>query len=298
MVLWRSGRSRAPEGADNAWSRRASSVAGSRNLTLAAASSRASGSPASRQQIAATAAALPSSSPKAGETARARSTKSRPEGEPRTSSTVGDRVEEGNARVPTRYSCSPLTRRGARLVASTTRPGQASSSPATSGAAFSRCSKLSSTRSSRFSLRRARSVRRARSASPGICPSASLRPKERAMVGTTREGSPSGARATNATPSGKSSAVSRAAWTARRVLPTPPVPVRVSSRTAGSRRKASISSSSRSRPRSGVCGTATASSATISGAAAVTRSGTDAKRAARSLSDSYRASASDRTVCG
>jgi hypothetical protein len=95
---------------------------GSRSLTFAAASSRAKGSPARRQQIAATEAAFSLVRAKEGEAARARSAKSRAEGVPRSSSPVGFWVEEGSARGGTEYSCSPLTRKGARLVASTTRP--------------------------------------------------------------------------------------------------------------------------------------------------------------------------------
>lgn len=77
IVLWRSGISRAHP-VDNARSSRESSVAGSKNLTFAAASSSARGSPASRQQMEAIAAAFSSSSLKIGEAARARSVHRRP----------------------------------------------------------------------------------------------------------------------------------------------------------------------------------------------------------------------------
>src|SRR3712207_5396419 len=130
--------------AESARSRRESSVVGLRNLTLAAASSRASGSPARRQQIAATASAFDASSRKPGDDARARSTNRRPEGEARTSSFRGERVEAGSASGLTWYSRSPLTRSGARLVTSTVRFGQPSIVPSTSGAASTTCSKLSS----------------------------------------------------------------------------------------------------------------------------------------------------------
>jgi hypothetical protein len=72
---------------------------------------------------------------KEGEAAWARSTKSRPEGDSRTFSSSGERVEEGNPRGDTGYSRSPLTRKGARLVVSTLRPGQASIRIAISDAA-------------------------------------------------------------------------------------------------------------------------------------------------------------------
>src|SRR5919107_5065028 len=131
MVLWRSGRSRA-QAVESAWSNRERRATGSSSLAFAAASSRASGSPATRQQIAATEGAFSESRAKEGEAARARSTKSRPEGVARTSSAEGLWVEEGNASGGTGDSCSPLTRKGARLVASTTPPGQGSIRGATS----------------------------------------------------------------------------------------------------------------------------------------------------------------------
>jgi hypothetical protein len=90
---------------------------------------------------------------KAGDTARARSTNRRPEGEPATSSTVGERVETGSSRGGTGHSCSPRIRSGARLVTKTTRAGHDSISSATSDDAPSKCSRLSSTKSSRFSPR-------------------------------------------------------------------------------------------------------------------------------------------------
>ncbi len=114
MVLWCSGRSRA-HAIESAWSSLERRAWGSRRLTFAAASSRAKGSPASRQQIAATEEAFSVVSEKKGEAARVRSTKSRPEGVVRISSSVGFWVEEGSVRGKTGYSCSPLTRKGARL---------------------------------------------------------------------------------------------------------------------------------------------------------------------------------------
>ena len=52
------------------------------------------------------------------------------------------------------------------------------------------------------------------------------------MVGTTRPGSTSRERRTNQTPSGNASTSSAATWMARRVLPMPPGPVSVTSRTS------------------------------------------------------------------
>jgi hypothetical protein len=72
----------------------------------------------------------------------------------RTSSSLGERVEAGKASGGTGYTLSPLTRSGARLVAITTSPGQASIRAATSDAAPSRCSKLSRTTRKLLSPRR------------------------------------------------------------------------------------------------------------------------------------------------
>ena len=155
---------------------------------------------------------------------RARSAKSIPDGEASTPSSEGTRVEAGSARGGMGYSCSPLTRRGARLVASTTSPGQPSIRTATSGAASSRCSRLSST------SRRCLLLRWSTKDSSGVLPCASGAPNERKTVGTRSAVSEREASPTNAVPSGKFSAASRAASMARRVLPTPPIPVIVSSR--------------------------------------------------------------------
>jgi hypothetical protein len=61
----------------------------------------------------------------------------------------------------------------------------------------------------------------------------SCKPRTRQTMGTTSEALSTEARATNATPFGKRSAASRAAWTASRVSPAPPTPVSVSNWTAG-----------------------------------------------------------------
>src|SRR4028118_2118719 len=123
MVLCRSGSSRAQLADSAAQSNRERSPAGSRNRTRAAASSSASGNPASRQQIAATSAALSLVTSKEGEAAFARSTNNSPAGEPSTPRTSGERAEAGNDGGPAGYSCSPLTRKGAGLVASIVAPG-------------------------------------------------------------------------------------------------------------------------------------------------------------------------------
>src|SRR2546423_8067377 len=72
------------------------------------------------------------------------------------------------------------------------------------------------------------------------------------MVAMTKAGSLMGARETTCTPSAKSCARSGATSSARRVLPTPAVPVRVSRRTSGRTSKAWIACTSCSRPISDV----------------------------------------------
>src|SRR3954447_9994004 len=74
------------------------------------------------------------------------------------------------------------------------------------------------------------------------------------MAGATRPGSRMVSSSTLRTPSRNTSATTAAAATARRVLPTPPGPVRVTRRTTGSRNRATISARSPSRPISGVSG--------------------------------------------
>jgi hypothetical protein len=103
--------------------------------------------------MAATAPALSAVREKVGEAAAARSTKRRPEGESATSSAEGERVEEGRPSGPTGYSCSPRTRKGARLVARTETRGQDSIRSTTSGATARTCSRLSSTSRNLLSLR-------------------------------------------------------------------------------------------------------------------------------------------------
>ncbi len=232
-------------------------MAGGKSFTRAAASSIASGSPSSRRQISATVPALSAVTAKVGKTARARSVNNRPASD-RSTSWLGTWPSWRPDIVPlsaggsesggTGNSRSPDKRSGARLVTSTVSCGQATSSSPICRAASRTCSQLSST----SSRGRARSVMISRSTSG--CSPASRTPTACAMVGTTRWGSVSGARATNATPSAPSSAHRVATSIARRVLPTPPGPVSVSNRTSGRRRRAAIVAASCSRPTSAVSG--------------------------------------------
>ncbi len=113
-------------------------------------------------------------------------------------------------------------------------------------AAASRCSKLSSTSSSSLSRRCLCST-----SASGVAP-LSFNSSVCAMAGNTSSGSLMRERGTNQAPSAKAAASWVAASMARRVLPTPPVPVSVSSRTSSRRSCAPTSATSRSRPRMGV----------------------------------------------
>ena len=93
-----------------------------------------------------------------------------------------------------------VRRSGARLVASTTTSGPASRTPATCGAASSRCSRLSSTRS----------MRRAPSSRARLWPLSSFTPSAPAIIDGTRSASVTAARPTKNAPSGKSGASSSA----------------------------------------------------------------------------------------
>ena len=138
--------------------------------------------------------------------------------------------------------CSPDTFSSARQVQRIVSCGQVASIDAMSGTASRRCSRLSSTSSRSRSARNVRS--RSRSGSPGV--SGTLR--RWAMVGSSMAGSRTGASATTTTPSGKVSPTAPAARSARRVLPTPPVPVTVTRRISGRRNRLVTVARSSSRP--------------------------------------------------
>ena len=180
--------------------------------TRAAASSIASGMPSRRRQISATVAALSSVSRKSGRTRRARSV----------NNSIASSASDSDG---TRQLTSPATPIGSRLVARTVTAGQPPSRPTTSAAhASSRCSQLSSTSSIR------RSPTNRSSVSIVERPGWSGRPSARITATGTRSGSVIGARSTYHTPSPNPPAISVATCTARRVLPTPPAPVSVTSR--------------------------------------------------------------------
>ena len=140
---------------------------------------------------------------------------------------------------------SPGTPRGSRLVASTDMDGLAARRPATSAAQPTmRCSQLSNTSSDGWSPSSAASwwIEEA----PGV----SRTPMAASAARPTASGSDSGASSTHHTPPGCESTVSAATARARRVLPTPAEPVRVTRRSVPSRPR--TSAISLVRPISGV----------------------------------------------
>ena len=214
----------------------------------AAASSMASGKPSRRRQMSATAAASAGIRTKSSRRAWARETNSRTASDRSASSTEGARPGSANPSGGTACSCSPEIWSRTRLVARTVSPGQPPSRSATSGAAATRCSKLSSTSSSR------RSRRNAISRSTIVSSPATRTPRTWAMADATRSGSEIEAKPTNHTPPGKSSTRSAATRIASRVFPTPPGPVRVSRRRSGRRSHGTRAATSPSRPTSDVSG--------------------------------------------
>ncbi len=230
-------------------SRRASRAGGGSTATRAAASSMASGKPSRWRQMAATTGPFASVRANPARTARARATNSATAGAPaRSAGEVAPAA--GSARGGTGSRCSPWSRSGARLAASTCNPGQAARRSPICAVAGSTCSQLSRTSRSRSGRRYAASAtgseRSLLSRTPSACP----------MADSTNAGSRTGARSTTHTPSGKlpDPAASPAAASASRVLPTPPGPVRVSSGAASSSRNARAASSSAARPMSRVRG--------------------------------------------
>ena len=199
----------------------------------------ASGRPSSRPTSSATAGAFCSVRVNRGAAAAARwansaiaSTRARSSSDPRPGRAI--------SRGPSGTTCSPRTRRGARLVTRTVSPVAAASSCVTTGAASSTCSKLSS--SSRRRRRRRSSSRACRT---GRSQPSSRIPSVAAIVGTTRAGSLTGARSTKNVPSANSPDNAAATSSARRVFPVPPGPVTVSSRVVASNAVTSATSDSR-----------------------------------------------------
>ena len=223
-----------------------------------------------------------------GDTARARSSSIWPAPLPESDATSDVAGSESGASGSSR---SARRRSGARLVARTTTPGQASTSRATSGEAGSRCSRLSSTR------RRGRPPRWAATTGQGRLPPPWVTPRTWATVGSTSAGSRTAASSTTVTAPPNAVDARRPASIASRVLPTPPGPVRVSSRVPPGVSGAMTSPSSRRRPNIGGPGSPVGPSLPSgTGRAAAARSA--AARSARCGSSRSSASARARKVCG
>ena len=246
-------------------------------LRSAAASSIASGRPSRRPHTSATARAFSSFSSKAGSAARARATKS---------ATASLAASSSNEACP----CRRRKRQGrnrVRVLAGQSKRGTASRkhqqpggrarSRATSSTSGRSCSRLSRTRSSLFSRRNSPTA----SSSDALLSATS---KVWAIAAASNRGSRTAARSTKTAPSRSSCPSSSAAASARRVLPVPPGPVRVTSRTSSRRSSAVIAATSSRRPRSGVGG-AGSSTRARSGSSGAVREGSCRKiRRSRSWS--------------
>ncbi len=218
-------------------------------LTRAAASSMASGMPSSRRQMATTGPAVDASSTKPGAVAAARSTNSRTDSAEATASMSTPSASQGVPRSPSggRSSdgigmvASPSIPSASRLVVRIRRARQSRSSRSTSLAQASMtCSQLSS--SSRRSFPRRNSTTPSSAGRPAVSGTPSARP----TPSTTRPGSASGASSTSQAPSPWPSTRSPARCSISRVLPVPPTPTSVTSRSRSSAPR--IWRSSRERP--------------------------------------------------
>ena len=257
-VCWRAGRSRAPPvSSGSRRSSRASSAAGGSTLTRAAASSIASGRPSSRRQIAATAGGVRRASGRSrARTARARSTNSRTaadRGQLRRAA-VGPRPASGSASGGTGSSCSPRE-------AQPHPAGGQHRQPRAGGQQLGRPAAPPSTHllevvEHQQQLRWRRRTRPSRSAERPVAGSRA-RPSAWAIVGGDQR------RVAQRRQVDEADAVRRrrrptsaATASARRVLPTPPGPVSVSSRdVAPGAGSAQAAATSRSRPTRRVGGT-------------------------------------------
>ena len=223
-VAWRStAPRRAPANTWNLRSRRWRSSAGLIAMTRAAANSMASGTPSRRWQASTTERALLLVKAKSALTCRARSTNKLMASarRRRSTSSLGSPTASGGSAI----SCSPSIAMPSRLVASTTTPGHSRSMRVTSRAtAPSTCSQLSSTNSNCFwdsiSMRE----------SSEYCPPGLVTRNTAATAAATPSGSRTGASSTSHAPSRYLGSTSAATCNAKRVLPTPPTPVTVTTR--------------------------------------------------------------------
>ncbi len=240
----------------------------------------ASGSPSSRRLSATRSATLPAVDEKPGRTAAARSTSSR---------TAGSVSSGASGQM-----CSPRNDSGVRLVTSAVSRGQRTSSPARSPAAPATCSKLSSTSTQRPS------EMIAATASAGSCPMV-REPSAAASAGSTSSAPGNALRSTPAAPSRPPASRQATSW-ASRLLPTPPGPVTVTSRTLRSRASLVTAARSASRPTSELTGAGSPMVVRRAGRRVTAGGALRASRtnSARAAPVSSRASASARAVsrCG
>ena len=196
-------------------------------LTRAAASSIAKGMPSRRVQISMTAGAFAKVSWKLGWTAVARSKKSRMHSNCSRRSVNPISCGSGKLRVGTGQSVSPVIFNASRLVVNSCKLGQRLNKVVARWATASmRCSQLSMT--SNMALSPTKLAMASRTGTWG----AALIPSARATARTTCASSVRAANSTHQTPWAKRSIRSVATWIARRVLPLPPAPLRVSRRAA------------------------------------------------------------------
>ena len=211
----------------------------------AAASSIASGIPSSCWQMSTTASICTALKRRSGRARRARSRNRRIASNPSSAATSTASSRAGTERDGTRHVTSPDRPSGSRLVASTTRLGHDRRSDSIAAAASAtRCSQLSNTTSAGAPDSRSRAISMA-----GREPS-SFAPIAASSVDPIARGSRNGARSTHHTPPGKRSSTSAPTRAASLVLPTPPEPVSVTSRSRPS--SSASAASSATRPISGV----------------------------------------------
>ena len=214
-VAWRSGPVSGPVSSRNRSPSRSRTSIALMAAIRAAASSMPRGSPSSVSQISMTASAVCSSKmPNPGRTAWARSANRSPR----------RRSPPSTVRGATDTSISPGARRCSRDVARTRGASErVRISPIAAAAAASTCSQLSTTMSIRRPATESATVSIIRAPPCGVMP------RTVAIASGTAAGSSTGASSTSQTPSGKSSASVAPTARARRVLPTPPTPARVTS---------------------------------------------------------------------
>ena len=217
------------------------SSAGLIAVTRAAASSIASGTPSSRRQICTTAAALSGVERRSRHRSPpARSANKRTASAPAATSRLVSSAgapSDGTAHDPLAVERETLATRRQDAQPPDRSARAARRDPRRTSR---RCSQLSTTNNSCFVRRNSARV------STRVWPARALTPNTAANAPTTPSGSRTAANSTNQAPSRNWGSTSPATWSARRVLPTPPTPVNVTTRDSAS--AFATRTSSRSRP--------------------------------------------------